>query len=1460
MKWKTVYVFVSSTFNDMHAERDLLVKRVFPELRLWCARRKLQLRDIDLRWGVSAADAQENKRVVEVCLRNIDKCRPFFLCFMGQRRGWVPQAEDINPETLEAFPELRSHIGSASVTEMEVIHALLQPMIPAVAPVRHARFYFRDGSYAKALHSEAHKNLFIPRRGLFRVSDKGVNAFKKRIGRQFPIVDYTARWNPDLPSSELTGELSKGRLEDFRVGSDSLEKDVLGWLKDAIQKEYPDHQELAPAASELDRELDRQDTQRFQCGDGYIPRPAEEQALARSLEIAGNRPLVLLAQAGCGKTSLLAAFLQIQRPISVYYRFVGTTPQSFRLEDLSASLTEQWVRDGLLPENVLQYTPAERKLIFSTLFVQAAEVKPFLLVLDGMDQLLGGEDWYSWIPKEMPSGASLLMSLRDTGAALPDTLAVHRLGLMTAPRDKAMMASAYLSSFLKDIDETQMDQLLAMEGSDNPLYMKIVLNELRQHGSFDTLMELLRRGYGSTPLSAFRQVLARVERELKDTFGDASGIMALFFGCLAYAQQGLDGQIFLWACRNLKGWDENVISDRQVLDLIYGLARELEPFLVQDGNRIALRYDSFRQAIRQDYSELLGQYTNILLAQAFLLRLGHSLEREDVRTTLRHVLDATDEYIHGFFTHPARMVLLIRCGGAEMVAQSCDILVRRRNMTEYADLAKVLRKAAPRLETNPKTLFMELDRFGDRKNAVTGALLSSAMGYDTGILLRPRYQPNATDALCWEYAHPESSVGCEVWTAPYFVHISHKILKVTDLRTMETVHVMHLSHLYQNSEVLLAAEGDILFLCQRDRKCGWIRIFTYRLPDMMPLAQPLTVDCPYGSIWDIHAHGGQVYAMHYQRTDSGSRIDRYTVTCLSTGRVLFQEETGAKFHYELCGGWFVYRNDGSGDCRVLSLEDGSCLFEDRFLGTERLDPEVLRRLTPYGKLFANTANMYASAGEKLYIWQGGSRIKPEGGIELMQRMHRLAMKDGVLTLEHTWNEQIAHHSLFTVLEDRYLITASQGYVHIMDADCRLLGKLDLGENLHQTQQSSTQYAMFDGQILMFYNDRIRSYDAELLISSLKQVLEEGYVGRRSTAIIDDGLYVMEQEMERIDLHTLEVAREKHTEAQYTERYDPWNMQGQGLWIGYGVTKNFSIKRQRNMELLGRYTMPDADRRELRHAFLYRDDENILHVGLLQSDKTKISYPIQEGKREFAKLWLRTKPLEKLAYVAWPWTQTDLNAEFATGTLALDPTSVTVNGRPYLLLPNVYKDQWTIRLCVYDLRDSTFIYDQQVDLHDGGFFDRDNFHPYPGGVIYGYGRKEGKLEALDLTVPKVMRANRRLWILTKDHLAKQVCLYDQNSRELLVYDTATHGMARVTTLGEEFKPYQAILLERHVILTQWFEQRDTVWIYDRGNGELVCTQRLEVALVESMFHEATGTIAMVDSSGRKYFWKVEEHGK
>jgi hypothetical protein len=47
--WREVRLFISSTFTDYFAEREMLVKQVIPQLRKWCQALRLTLVDIDLR-------------------------------------------------------------------------------------------------------------------------------------------------------------------------------------------------------------------------------------------------------------------------------------------------------------------------------------------------------------------------------------------------------------------------------------------------------------------------------------------------------------------------------------------------------------------------------------------------------------------------------------------------------------------------------------------------------------------------------------------------------------------------------------------------------------------------------------------------------------------------------------------------------------------------------------------------------------------------------------------------------------------------------------------------------------------------------------------------------------------------------------------------------------------------------------------------------------------------------------------------------------------------------------------------------------------------------------------------------------------------------------------------------------------------------------------------------------------
>ncbi len=98
--WKTIPLFISSTFRHMHAERDHLVTVVFPELRERAERLGLEFFDADLRWGVPAKDANgEPANSWEYCRQWIDRGEPFFVYILGQRYGWVLEPQQIHPRS-----------------------------------------------------------------------------------------------------------------------------------------------------------------------------------------------------------------------------------------------------------------------------------------------------------------------------------------------------------------------------------------------------------------------------------------------------------------------------------------------------------------------------------------------------------------------------------------------------------------------------------------------------------------------------------------------------------------------------------------------------------------------------------------------------------------------------------------------------------------------------------------------------------------------------------------------------------------------------------------------------------------------------------------------------------------------------------------------------------------------------------------------------------------------------------------------------------------------------------------------------------------------------------------------------------------------------------------------------------------------------------------------------------------
>ena len=68
----------------MQEERNILMQDVLEHCKHYCMSRGVSLFFVDLRWGITKQEQEEGK-VLELCLNEIDNCRPFFIGFLGHR-------------------------------------------------------------------------------------------------------------------------------------------------------------------------------------------------------------------------------------------------------------------------------------------------------------------------------------------------------------------------------------------------------------------------------------------------------------------------------------------------------------------------------------------------------------------------------------------------------------------------------------------------------------------------------------------------------------------------------------------------------------------------------------------------------------------------------------------------------------------------------------------------------------------------------------------------------------------------------------------------------------------------------------------------------------------------------------------------------------------------------------------------------------------------------------------------------------------------------------------------------------------------------------------------------------------------------------------------------------------------------------------------------------------------------
>ena len=137
-----INIFVSSTFKDMHYERDLIHEKVLPQLNSMAAEYGDSVAFCDLRWGVDTNDLDSEegaKKVLSVCLDEIDRCRPYMIVILGERYGWIPEGSLIS-ETIQGRKEFELDELEKSVTALEIEYGALNHP----GQLEKTLFYYRE--------------------------------------------------------------------------------------------------------------------------------------------------------------------------------------------------------------------------------------------------------------------------------------------------------------------------------------------------------------------------------------------------------------------------------------------------------------------------------------------------------------------------------------------------------------------------------------------------------------------------------------------------------------------------------------------------------------------------------------------------------------------------------------------------------------------------------------------------------------------------------------------------------------------------------------------------------------------------------------------------------------------------------------------------------------------------------------------------------------------------------------------------------------------------------------------------------------------------------------------------------------------------------------------------------------------------------------------------------------------
>jgi len=552
-KQRAIRVFLSSTFRDFSAERDLLVRQVFPALRAKLAERFVDLVDVDLRWGITEEEAERGE-VLPICLAEIDRSRPFFIGLLGERYGWVPPADAFPAEVLDTQPWLHAHRGGKSVTELEILHGVLNN--PEMAG--RALFYFRSAGYARTQGDD-----HLPASA---ENEAKQQALKARIRESnFPVVeDYET---PQAVADQIQHDLWEALDAEFPAAD----------VPDAFTRDLLQHEAYAAPRRRI-----------YLGGERYLNNL--NQALG-----GGAQWILIEGESGSGKSALLANWADqlssASEDLIIHTHFLGANPSAADPVALVRRLIERIRRETDTDEEPASDPDALLDALPEWLARASAWAelnnKRFLIILDSLNGLAERRE-LRWFPSMMPPRVHCVVSTLpgEVRERLDDKAQWHRIKVERLdPKTTRQVFVAYLSLFNKTLPEPLIDQVMEHPLVTNPLFLLTLAEELRLFGEHERLSEQLSYYQESKTVDdLFERVLARIEAD--------HGAAAI--------QQIMTA---LWAARGGMR-EEELLAYTGLTPMKWAYIRHaLGPALIETTGRYIFAHDYLRIAVSDRYMD-----------------------------------------------------------------------------------------------------------------------------------------------------------------------------------------------------------------------------------------------------------------------------------------------------------------------------------------------------------------------------------------------------------------------------------------------------------------------------------------------------------------------------------------------------------------------------------------------------------------------------------------------------------------------------------------------------------------------------------------------------------------------------------------------------------------------------------------------------------------------------------------